>query len=76
MDGGKGLIDVDTFLTHEGIDFVSHKTDSEHFFSWAACECCGDYQGGDRETIRARHLATDTILEFDVCVDCFVALCE
>jgi len=41
---------VQAFWTREGLKHLgSRGSDSEPYFSWHPCECCGSLLGGNRE---------------------------
>lgn len=44
--------------------FSAKNSDAEPFFSWHACECCGDTHGGMREEY------TNGMDTFNICEDC------
>ena len=66
------------FIEKEGIGFISPDYQEEGliepFFSSSPCESCDSSLGGNRYTIKARHLKTNDILKYDVCEDCYVSL--
>tara|TARA_Y100000310_G_scaffold341092_1_gene439104 strand:- start:1248 stop:1469 length:222 start_codon:yes stop_codon:yes gene_type:complete len=45
---------------------------SEAFFSWSACEACGDSLGGDRYTVACIESGNPSgnILQADICTEC------
>ena len=64
---------VASFLEREEIEIISQCGDdygnSEPFFSWRPCECCGLHKGGDRYDM----IATNGF-HYEVCVDCLYYL--
>jgi len=64
--------DVAAFMETEGINcLTTGPEESESFFSWRECECCGDTKGGDREKASGFNPTTKEVQEYDeVCRDC------
>jgi hypothetical protein len=61
---------VSKFLECNQVKPGCYSHDSEPFFSWSACECCGEPNGGDRyETGFARKSKGDTFTA-TICSDC------
>ena len=63
------VADFDKQMERDCIRFPSVDLDTEPWFSWSPCECCGSTLGGDRY----RMIAVDEdreIVEYAVCSDC------
>jgi len=61
---------VADFLKREGLANLSSKS-SEPFFSWHACECCGDTLGGNREEANGYNPTTKEVQDYEfICEDC------
>ncbi len=65
---------VAKFFENEGIDNLTTISDesgnTEPYFSWSSCECCGSHLGGDRYDCNGYNPKTGEIYEYSVCVDC------
>ena len=62
---------VSAFMQAEGINCLSRSdSDSEGYFSWHACECCGSGLGGTRIDASGYNPATREIQEYRICTDC------
>lgn len=61
---------VAEFMAREGIENLSSEPDSEAFFSWRACECCGTSLGGNREEATGYNRTTKEVQRYTVCTDC------
>lgn len=67
---------VADFLTTNHVKPGCHSpadSDSEPFFSWRHCDCCGSLLGGMRETYNFAHTdtaGTDNTFQADICPDC------
>ncbi len=65
---------VELFLTRNGVKsgcYSPADSNSEGFFSWNQCECCGNDKGGNRETYSfASDLGKESNFEADICSDC------
>lgn len=62
---------VAQFLTRNQVMPGCHsqaEPDSEPFFSWRACECCGSRLGGNRETYS--FASNQGEFTADICTDC------
>lgn len=63
---------VANFLTINQVKPGCHspvEEQSEPFFSWRACECCGSRLGGNRETYSFAPEIGETFTA-DICTDC------
>jgi hypothetical protein len=50
---------------------LSHlSTGDQNHFSWQACECCGDADGGDRYNLYAHQQGNSESVTFSICSDC------
>lgn len=61
---------VDRFFDTEGISNLSRIADSEPYFSWQTCDCCGTTLGGNRVDANGYNKKTKEILEYSICEDC------
>jgi hypothetical protein len=61
---------VDAFFASEGIGNLSRLSDTETYFSWSVCDCCGSRLGGDRVDANGYNAETKEIYEYTICLDC------
>jgi hypothetical protein len=61
---------VAAFFEAEGIENLSSDPDSEAYFSWQSCDCCGTGLGGNREDATGYNRKTKAIHKYEVCFDC------
>jgi hypothetical protein len=65
---------VKKFFEREGIQNLSAKSDdegnTETYFSWRPCHCCGRSLGGDRYECDGYNPQTKAVYEYEVCTDC------
>ena len=43
---------------------------NEPFFSWVACDCCGDSTGGNREFATGYNPVENKVRSYNLCEDC------
>lgn len=55
---------------------VANCNTDDPFFSWQACEECGNTVGGDRYEIVYRETPKGDLFSAEVCEDCMIALCS
>lgn len=60
----------DAFMRREGIANLSTDGETEAFFSWRPCECCGTPLGGNRENAMGYNPTTKEVQSYTVCTDC------